>query len=97
MKKIITLSIFLISNIWIFGWLIYGYGSIINEFDLKSGYGISELFQQLKIFNLYIFISYTISCITLWFCFNNKILFIDKISFITVLLFLYLSFNERII
>ena len=58
----------------------------------KKGNGIAELFKQLKNFNLHIFISYTISCITLWFCFNNKILFIDKISLIKVLFFLYQSF-----
>lgn len=93
MKKIINFGIFLISSIWIFSWLIYGYGSIINEFDLKSGYDILELFQQLKIFNLYIFILYIISCITLLFCFKKKTLFIDKIAIITVLIFLYQSFN----
>lgn len=93
MKSIISFCIFLLSSIWICLWLTYGYGSIINEFDLKSGYGITELFQYLKIFNLQIFISYIISCITLWFCFKNKILFVDKISIIIVVFFLYESFH----
>lgn len=91
MKSVIVFGIFLISSIWIFLWLIYGYDSIVNEFDLKSGYGISELFQEMKIFNLHIFISYIVSCIFLFFCFKKKFLFIGKISLISVLIFLYQS------
>lgn len=92
MKILIWVCIYALFGLWLFMGLIYGYGSILNKFDLLCVGNSQDLFNALYKFTFRNFISYLLFSCSLWFLYKWKLPFIKLLSIIGVLIFLYESF-----
>lgn len=90
MKNIINFGLYIFFSLWIYIWISYGFGSIMNDFDM-NGSGDKAYFSMLYRFLHILIISYLIIFYTTYRLFIKNLLFINFISIAISLLFLYES------
>lgn len=91
MKNILTFCFYSLSILLIYGGVTYMYDSIINDFDMTGEGKYKEYLSVLYRFVFIMITSYIIIFYTTYRSFREKILFIDIISMMISLLFLYES------